>query len=200
MRRRRPSRWRVKRVKRCVATIAAAAETSNAPSRIQPAKCRRGTTAASSFFAPAELDAVAERFEWLEVIGLQQLRIQLFAVIVHNHQVLVRRRLDDGWSQGVLREMKLGQRAWIVGLSIGEVAKHRVRLNRLAKVVEAVFEGRDAEGFGAARGGAQNVQQKPKTGNKRDGREREDCEFIARQADQFNITGRYTLAMLIAPS
>jgi len=76
-------------------------------------------------------------------------------------------------------------------------------LNGLAKTVEAVLEGRDAEGPGAVSSGAQNVQQKPETGYKRDGRERKDCEFIARQADQFTTcgpTGRCTPGMLDAPS
>jgi hypothetical protein len=53
----------------------------------------------------------------------------------------------------------------------------------LTKLVEAVFKGRDTESGGAAHRGAQHIQQKPKTGDQRDGRERQNCESMARQAD-----------------
>ncbi len=76
-----------------------------------------------------------------------------------------------------------------LGGSVGKIAIHGVRLNCFAKIVEPVFEGRHTEGLSALGSGSQNVQQEPETGNERDGRERQNCEFIARQADQFNTTG-----------
>jgi hypothetical protein len=32
----------------------------------------------------------------------------------------------------------------------------------------------------------------PKAGGEGDGRKRDNCELMARQTDQFNITGKYT--------
>jgi hypothetical protein len=46
-----------------------------------------------------------------------------------------------------------------------------VRLNGFAKLIEPVFEGGNTVGPLAVRSGSQDVQQEPKTGDERDGRE-----------------------------
>jgi hypothetical protein len=64
-----------------------------------------------------------------------------------------------------------------------------VGTNRFANLSEAIFESGDTVGLFGVGSGTQNVQQEPKTGHKRDGRERQNCEFMARQTDQFNTKG-----------
>lgn len=137
------------------------------------------------------------------MIRLQQLGVQLFAVIVHDHQVFLGRRFDDRGREGVLGETELGLRARIVARIIGEVAVHAERLDGLAKILEPVFEARNAKGWRAVGSSAQNVHEEPKAGDEGDDRKRDNCELMTRQADQFNTygpTGRCTPAMLVAPS
>jgi len=105
------------------------------------------------------------------MIGHQQFHIQSLAVIVHNDQVLGSGRPDYSGRERVLREMKLGQSARIVGRIVREVAIHGVRLNGFAKLIKPVFEGGNTVGPLAVRSGSQDVQQEPKTGGERDGRE-----------------------------
>ena len=80
-----------KEPERCAATSAAAAETSSEPGRIRPAKSRPDRTAASLLLSAAECNAVAEELDNSQMIGLQQLHVHLLAVIVHNHEILMRR-------------------------------------------------------------------------------------------------------------
>jgi hypothetical protein len=118
--------------------------------------------------------------------GAQLGRVQLLAVIVHHHQVLVDGWFDDRRRQRVLGEMKLRQRARIVRRIIGNVTQHHGRMNQFAKIVEPAFEGRDAQNLAAMVGGPHHIQQEPETGHQSDGRKRQNCKLMARQADQFN--------------
>lgn len=123
------------------------------------------------------------------MIGLQKLHVHLFAVIIEDHQILV-----DGWPDNrgrkrVLREVEFSQGANIGVGSVREIAIHGVGLNCFAKIVEPVFERGHTERLSTLGSGSQNIQQEPEAGNERDGRERQNCKFIARQADQFNTTG-----------
>jgi hypothetical protein len=67
-----------------------------------------------------------------------------------------------------------------------------MRLNRLTKLVESLFEGSYSKGLRVLGSSTQKVQELPKAGGEGDGRKRDNCELMARQTDQFNITGKYT--------
>jgi len=123
------------------------------------------------------------------MIGGQQLHVQVFAVIVHDHKSLVRGWSDDGRRKHILREMELGQPAGIVCRSVRKIAVNGVRPNRLWEIVEPVFKRRNAKSLSAVIGGSKNIQQEPKTGDQGDGSERYYNKLMARQADQFNTTG-----------
>jgi hypothetical protein len=125
------------------------------------------------------------------MIGAEQSRVQLFRVIIHDDQVLVDRRLNDRGRECVLGEMELEQAAGIVGPGIGSVAEDGVRFG-LGKIVEAVLELLHTEGRRPVSGESQDIQEEPKTGAQGDGHERQNYEFMTTQADQFNITGKWT--------
>jgi hypothetical protein len=63
-------------------------------------------------------------------------------------------------------------------------------VDQLAKIVEPVFECRNAYELAAMVGGPHHIQQEPETGNQRDGRKRQNCKLMARQADQFNTAAK----------
>jgi len=123
------------------------------------------------------------------MIGPKQPHVQIFTVIVHNHEGKVGGGLNDGRREYVLSEMIFEQRARIVGLIIGKVAEDGVR-RRLGKIGETSLEAAGAERACAPQDGAENVQEKPETGSQRNNTKQENDDLMPAQADQFSITGR----------
>ncbi len=76
-----------------------------------------------------------------------------------------------------------------VGGSVRKVAVHGVGLNVLRKSLNRFSKAATPKAWVLLGSGSQNIQQEPKAGDERDGRERQNCELMARQADQFNTTG-----------